>query len=110
MEFSERRIQSVQLSQGLWTNVPDLDAVRILSNGDLNGQAKTRLTVSDYNGNFTVDSGQFLTVCSMNLGCTRDIVPTFILVESDSILVFIRPSNGHEMFIVCCRWRVNSSP
>ncbi len=38
----------VVASQGLWTNVPDLDAVRILMDGDLEGQAQTRTTADAF--------------------------------------------------------------
>jgi hypothetical protein len=70
-------VDSVGMSQGLWTNVPDLDSVRILFDGDLNGQSKTRFTPTDYDDNFTVAKGNYLTVCSMNLAFRREVVPGF---------------------------------
>lgn len=70
-------VSKVGISQGLWTNVPDLDSVRILLDGDLNGQSKTRMNVNDYGKNFIVANGDFLTICSMNLAFRRDIIPGF---------------------------------
>jgi hypothetical protein len=73
----------VVASQGLWTNVPDLDAARILNDGDLEGQAKTRTTVDDYGEEFVVESGNYLTVCSMNLAFEREVVPAFYQLPMD---------------------------
>ncbi len=73
----------VWISQGLWTNVPDLDAIRILMDGDLNGQAKTRLSADDFKENFVVARDNFLTVCSMNLALRREIVPFFYQFPMD---------------------------
>ncbi len=73
----------VWISQGLWTNIPDLDAVRILMDGDLNGQAKTRLFISDFKENFVVAKNNFLTVCSMNLAFRREVVPFFYQYPMD---------------------------
>lgn len=76
-------IDRVVLSQGLWTNIPDLDAVRILMDGDLHGQSRTRLTVEDYQGNFSVPHGCFTTVCSMNLAFARELAPAFYQFKMD---------------------------
>lgn len=73
----------VYISQGLWTNVPDLDAIRILMDGDLNGQAKTRLKESNFTKNFIVERGNFQTVCSMNLAFRREIIPAFYQMPMD---------------------------
>jgi hypothetical protein len=70
-------------SQGLWTNVPDLDAVRILMDGDLRGQATTRLSRTDYGEPFVVAPGHYLTVCSMNLAFRREVVPAFYQLPMD---------------------------
>ena len=68
----------VAISQGLWSNIPDLDAVRILFDGDLNGQSKTRFKITDYaKDNFTIKKENYTTVCSMNLAFRRDIIPAF---------------------------------
>ncbi len=75
--------KNVVASQGLWTNVPDLDAVRILMDGDLNGQAKTRLSASDFEKNFIVKKGNYLTICSMNLAFRRDVIPAFYQLPMD---------------------------
>jgi hypothetical protein len=73
----------VVASQGLWTNVPDLDAVRILMDGDLQGQAQTRTTSEDYGEDFVAAPGQYLTVCSMNLAFRREVVPAFYQLPMD---------------------------
>ncbi|WP_350355461.1 alpha-1 4-glucan-protein synthase [Halorarius litoreus] len=73
----------VVASQGLWTNVPDLDAVRILMDGDLQGQAQTRTTADDYGEDFVAAEGQYLTVCSMNLAFRREVVPAFYQLPMD---------------------------
>ncbi|MFB6205101.1 MAG: alpha-1 4-glucan-protein synthase, partial [Haloglomus sp.] len=67
----------------LWTNVPDLDAVRILMDGDLRGQAETRTTRDDYGEDFVVAPGHYTTVCSMNLAFRREVVPAFYQLPMD---------------------------
>jgi len=83
VETSERTVDDVVASQGLWTNVPDLDAVRILMDGDLQGQAETRLTADDFGPDFVAEPGQYLTVCSMNLAFRREVVPAFYQCPMD---------------------------
>ena len=73
----------VWISQGLWTNVPDLDAVRILMDGDLNGQSMTRLNISDFSENFVVAKNNFLTICSMNLAIRREVIPFYYQFPMD---------------------------
>jgi len=73
----------VVASQGLWTDVPDLDAVRILMDGDLNGQAQTRTERADFERDFVVESGNYTTVCSMNLAFRREVVPAFYQLPMD---------------------------
>ena len=73
----------VVASQGLWTNVPDLDAVRILMDGDLNGQAQTRTTTEDFERDFVAAPGSYLTVCSMNLAFRREVIPAFYQMPMD---------------------------
>jgi hypothetical protein len=77
------RVDSVVASQGLWTNVPDLDAVRILMDGDLQGQAQTRTSAEDFGEDFVAAPGQYLTVCSMNLAFRREVVPAFYQLPMD---------------------------
>jgi hypothetical protein len=77
------RADSVVASQGLWTNVPDLDAVRILNDGDLRGQAQTRLDAKEFGAEFLAAPGQYLTVCSMNLAFRREVVPAFYQLPMD---------------------------
>jgi hypothetical protein len=76
-------VDHVVASQGLWTNVPDLDAVRILMDGDLQGQARTRTTRADYGDDFVAATGNYLTVCSMNLAFRREVVPAFYQLPMD---------------------------
>ncbi|MFW5905590.1 MAG: alpha-1 4-glucan-protein synthase [archaeon] len=76
-------VDDVVASQGLWTNVPDLDAVRILMDGDLDGQAQTRTTADDFEEDFVAAPGNYLTVCSMNLAFERAIVPAFYQLPMD---------------------------
>ncbi len=70
-------------SQGLWTNVPDLDAVRILMDGDLDGQAQTHTTKDDFTHDFVAASDNYLTVCSMNLAFRRKVIPAFYQLPMD---------------------------
>ncbi|SFR72085.1 Reversibly glycosylated polypeptide [Halogeometricum rufum] len=83
VETQTRPVENVVASQGLWTNVPDLDAVRILMDGDLEGQAQTRTEKSDFTGDFVADVGQYLTVCSMNLAFEREVIPAFYQLPMD---------------------------
>jgi hypothetical protein len=83
VETGEARVDDVVASQGLWTNVPDLDAVRILVDGDLQGQAQTRTSEADFEGDFVAAEGQYLTVCSMNLAFRREVVPAFYQLPMD---------------------------
>jgi hypothetical protein len=76
-------VDDVVATQGLWTNVPDLDAVRILLDGDLQGQAQTRTTAEDFGSDFVAAEGQYLTVCSMNLAFRREVVPAFYQLPMD---------------------------
>ncbi|UPV73752.1 alpha-1 4-glucan-protein synthase [Halorussus limi] len=83
VETDTARVSDVVASQGLWTNVPDLDAVRILMDGDLQGQAQTRTTKADYAEDFVAARGNYLTVCSMNLAFEREIIPAFYQLPMD---------------------------
>jgi hypothetical protein len=82
-ETTRRHVSDVVASQGLWTDVPDLDAVRILQDGNLRGQAETRTAPDDYDEDFVADPGQYLTVCSMNLAFRREVVPAFYQLPMD---------------------------
>jgi hypothetical protein len=83
VETTSREVTDVVASQGLWTNVPDLDAVRILVDGDLQGQAQTRTTAADFERDFVAAPGNYLTVCSMNLAFRREIIPAFYQLPMD---------------------------
>jgi len=83
VETDTTTVDDVVASQGLWTNVPDLDAVRILMDGDLQGQAQTRLTADDYGEDFVAAEGDYLTVCSMNLAFRREVIPAFYQLPMD---------------------------
>ncbi|MFB6111895.1 MAG: alpha-1 4-glucan-protein synthase [Halobacteriaceae archaeon] len=76
-------VGDVVASQGLWTGIPDLDAVRILQDGDLNGQAQTLTTRTDFDRTFAVESGSYTTVCSMNLAFRREVIPAFYQFPMD---------------------------
>jgi hypothetical protein len=83
VETTTTQVDNVVASQGLWTNVPDLDAVRILMDGDLQGQAQTRTTREDFTGDFVASEGNYLTVCSMNLAFEREVIPAFYQLPMD---------------------------
>jgi hypothetical protein len=83
VETRPETVDSVVASQGLWTNVPDLDAVRILGDGNLEGQADTRTTAADFERDFVARPGQYLTVCSMNLAFRREVIPAFYQLPMD---------------------------
>jgi hypothetical protein len=85
VETEMTRINRGQIvaSQGLWTNVPDLDAVRILMDGDLQGQAQTRTMTGDFEEDFVTAPGNYLTVCSMNLAFRREVIPAFYQLPMD---------------------------
>ncbi|MGB9932163.1 alpha-1 4-glucan-protein synthase [Haloarcula amylolytica] len=83
VETEGTRVDDVVASQGLWTNVPDLDAVRILMDGDLQGQAQTRTSGADFGEDFVAAEGQYLTVCSMNLAFRREVIPAFYQLPMD---------------------------
>jgi len=83
VETERTHVGDVVASQGLWTNVPDLDAVRILMDGDLQGQAQTRTAAADFGDDFVAAEGNYLTVCSMNLAFRREVVPAFYQLPMD---------------------------
>jgi len=83
VETATVAVDDVVASQGLWTNVPDLDAVRILMDGDLDGQAQTRTTAADFGDDFVAARGNYLTVCSMNLAFEREVIPAFYQLPMD---------------------------
>ncbi|MCD2199356.1 alpha-1 4-glucan-protein synthase [Halobacterium sp. KA-4] len=83
IETDTTETDHVVASQGLWTNVPDLDAVRILMDGDLQGQAQTRTDFEDFDRDFVAAEGDYLTVCSMNLAFRREVVPAFYQFPMD---------------------------
>jgi hypothetical protein len=83
VETEETHVDNIVASQGLWTNVPDLDAVRILMDGDLQGQAQTRTTRDDFTGDFVAAEDNYLTVCSMNLAFEREVIPAFYQLPMD---------------------------
>jgi hypothetical protein len=87
-EYGHTEAAPVAASQGLWTDVPDLDAVRILADGDLEGQSSVRLEREDYledgrEPEFAVAEGDYTTVCSMNLAFRREVVPAFYQLPMD---------------------------
>jgi len=83
VETGTAHVDTVVASQGLWTNVPDLDAVRILMDGDLEGQAQTLTGFQDFQRDFVAAPGNYLTVCSMNLAFRREVIPAFYQLPMD---------------------------
>lgn len=83
VETEEKETNEIIASQGLWTNIPDLDAVRILMDGDLKGQAQTLTKKEDFTHNFAAAEGNYLTVCSMNLAFKREVIPAFYQFPMD---------------------------
>jgi hypothetical protein len=73
----------VVASQGLWTHVADLDAVRILMGGDLDGRGRPFTEERDVPESFVVEHGQQTTVCSMNLAFKREAIPAFYQFPMD---------------------------
>ncbi len=76
-------IKDVVASQGLWTNNPDLDAIRILIDGGLDGRGKTFLDENDFRDNFAAAPGNYLTISSMNLAFRKEIIPCFYQLPMD---------------------------
>ncbi|MFB6185827.1 MAG: alpha-1 4-glucan-protein synthase, partial [Halobacteriaceae archaeon] len=76
-------VSNVVASQGMWTKIPDLDAVRILMDGNLNGQAETYTSAADFQEQFVVERSNYLTVSSMNLAFKRQIIPVFYQLPMD---------------------------
>ena len=83
IETEQRETDEIIATQGLWTNIPDLDAVRILMDGDLKGQAQTLTRKEDFTHDFAAADGNFLTVCSMNLSFKREVIPAFYQFPMD---------------------------
>jgi Reversibly glycosylated polypeptide. len=83
VETEQKKTNEIIASQGLWTNIPDLDAVRILMDGNLEGQAETLTDKEDYTHNFAAKEGNYLTVCSMNLAFKREVIPSFYQFPMD---------------------------
>lgn len=83
ISVNEGEVEEVVLSQGLWTNIPDLDAVRILCQGDLEGQSITHTMEADFGDAFSVAGGNYVTVSSMNLAFKREIIPAFYQLPMD---------------------------
>lgn len=76
-------IKDVVMSQGLWTNIPDLDALRILIHGSLDGRSRIKTEESDFGENFIAAPGNYLTVCSMNLAFRQEVIPAFYQLPMD---------------------------
>jgi len=83
IESRRGTIDGAVASQGLWVNVPDLDAIQILSQGNLDGVPITRMADPDYPDAFIVDSRNYLTVSSMNLSFRREVIPAFYQFPMD---------------------------
>lgn len=64
------------LNMGLWTEIPDLDAVTILYLGGLDGRPPVR-TTGIRGRRISPARGSYYAVCSMNTAFRREIVPAF---------------------------------
>ncbi|MEM0458102.1 MAG: hypothetical protein QXD76_03535, partial [Sulfolobales archaeon] len=64
------------LNMGLWTGIPDLDAVTILMFGGLDGRPSI-YSEKILHEKIIVDKGSYYAVCSMNTSFRRDLVPAF---------------------------------
>jgi hypothetical protein len=82
-DIKKKSINDVVISQGLWSNVPDLDALRILMQGKLDGIASILTKKEDFTENFIVDKKNYLTICSMNLAFKREVIPAFYQLPMD---------------------------
>ena len=51
--------------------------------GNLQGQSNTMTIKKDFKDNFVVKKDNFLTVCSMNLGFRREVIPIFYQLPMD---------------------------
>jgi len=69
-----KELGEIVLNQGLWTNVPDLNAVDILTRGGMDGRCIEEIKVRE---NYVVDYDNYVTVCSMNLAFRPEIIPAF---------------------------------
>jgi len=83
MSVETANVKNVVASQGLWTNVADLDAIRILMSGGLNGIPSIRATETDFKEDFVVKNENCLTICSMNLAFKREVIPAFYQLPMD---------------------------
>ena len=82
--ITEGRIDGeVVVSHGLWTNIPDLDSVRILSDGNLYGRSEVIMDKEDYGEDFVVKEGNYLTTCSMNMAFRRQVIPVLYHLPMD---------------------------
>ena len=72
---SEELAGEVVLNQGLWSKIPDKNAVDILVELGLDGRPPP--VWPDIRFNRIVDRGCYTTVCSMNLSFKTEIVPAF---------------------------------
>ncbi len=74
--YTESIDGKIVLNQGLWINDPDLDAVTILVQGGLNGKPRSKsLRLKDQNT--VIARNTYLTVCTMNLAFSPEVIPAF---------------------------------
>jgi hypothetical protein len=73
-----KRTRDVVLNQGLWLGDTDLDASTIISLGSQDGKIPQKYKEGlKITRNIVVPTGQFTTVCGMNVSFKRDVVPFF---------------------------------
>jgi len=69
-------MNKVVFNQGLWTNIPDLNAVTILNQGGLKGIPKVRTLELKYE-KILVPRNTFIPVSSMNISFKPEILPAY---------------------------------
>ncbi|MFX1521397.1 MAG: hypothetical protein ACFFCD_15925, partial [Promethearchaeota archaeon] len=74
--YEERIDGKIVLNQGLWINDPDLDAVTILAQGGLNGKPRSK-SIRLKDQNTVLAKNVYLTVCTMNLAFSPEVIPAF---------------------------------
>lgn len=72
--------KKVVLNQGLWFNVPDLDAITILYEGGMNGIPRTK-SIALLKERVILEPGTYTTLCAMNVSFLPKIIPAFYQLQ-----------------------------
>lgn len=79
--FGDTSQKPSKLNQGLWCGALDLDALDLVSKGEMDGRFLVQRKEMDYymkdSPSFRVGDGSLTTVCSMNAAFVPDIIPAF---------------------------------